>query len=421
VTLIERTVRERILIVGVVLDGTSRSEVEEQLDELALLVDTAGADVVGRVIQQRNRPDPATFVGKGKASELYELSEALDVDTVVFDEELSPAQQRNLEKILGRTAIDRTAVILDVFAQNARSQEGKVQVEMALLRYRLPRLAGRGHAFSQQVGRIGTRGPGETKLEEDRRRIQNRISQLRAELNRLERTRDTQRKARSKSRAFSVTLVGYTNVGKSSLLAALTGADVLVENRLFATLDPRTRKLKLPGGETITITDTVGFIRKLPHELVEAFRSTLETVVDADLLVHVVDASSRHLTEQMREVEETLARIGAGEKPQLIVYNKVDQAEPGFHMPQPGIAVSAADRYGLDDLLVELAKALRGRYQDRIVFVPYSSGHLLALIHREAEVIEERPVDGGVEVVVRVDRAAMEMINRELRNGRYLD
>ncbi|MGH9047478.1 MAG: GTPase HflX, partial [Acidimicrobiales bacterium] len=273
-TLIERTFRERIILVGVALPGTALDEVEAALDELALLVDTAGADVVARIVQRRDRPDPASFVGRGKAAELAEASRTLDAVTVVFVEELTPAQQRNLEAILGRTAIDRTAVILDIFAQNARTPEGRAQVELALIRYRLPRLRGKGRALSQQAGGIGTRGPGETQLEVDRRRLVRRMQRLESDLTQVGRTRGVQRRARSRSRHRELALVGYTNAGKSTLLNRLTGAGVVTENRLFSTLDPRTRQLALPGGETVLITDTVGFVRKLPHQLVEAFHST---------------------------------------------------------------------------------------------------------------------------------------------------
>ena len=266
--------------------------VEEELDELAQLVDSAGADVVGRVVQRRDAPDPATFVGRGKAEEIAALSRSLDADTVVFDDELTPAQHRNLEKLFGRTAIDRTAVILDIFAQNARSPEGKAQVELALLRYRLPRLRGRGTSLSQQAGGIGTRGPGETQLEVDRRRLVRRMHRLEAELREVERTRSLQRRSRARGRHRELALVGYTNAGKSTLLNRLTDAGVPAENRLFVTLDPRTRQLSLPGGETVLVTDTVGFVRKLPHELVEAFRSTLDSVRLADLVVHVVDGTA---------------------------------------------------------------------------------------------------------------------------------
>ena len=294
-TLIERSIRERIVLVGVTFSGATDDDTEASLDELAALIDTAGADEVGRVMQRRDRPDPTWFIGKGKADELRELCLAVDADTVVFDNELSPAQQYNLEKLLGRTAIDRTAVILDIFAQNAHTLEGKAQVELALLRYRLPRLRrGATAKLSQQRGGVGMRfGAGETRLEVDRRRIMRRISKLETELADLARTRRLQRKQRARSGLATVTIVGYTNAGKSTLLNTLTDAGVLTEDRLFATLDPTTRRLALPGGETVLLTDTVGFVRRLPHGLVEAFKSTLEVATTADYLVHVVDASAR--------------------------------------------------------------------------------------------------------------------------------
>src|SRR5438045_4745799 len=284
-SLIERAFREKIVLVGMAVPPTTPDEAEAHLEELALLVDTAGADEAARVLQRRDRPDPATYVGRGKAEELRDLSLAVDADTVVFDDELTPAQSRNLEKLLGRTAIDRTAVILDIFAQNARTQEGRAQVELALLRYRLPRLRGRGKAFSQQAGGIGTRGPGETQLEVDRRRLLRRITKLESELRDLSKTRRTQRKARVRSNLPTISLVGYTNAGKSTLLNRLTDAGVLVEDRLFATLDATTRRRSLPGGEPGLLTDTVGFVRKLPHQLAEAFKSTLAVVAESDRLV----------------------------------------------------------------------------------------------------------------------------------------
>lgn len=412
-TLIERSFQERILLVGVAASGRERQMVNDQLDELASLVDTAGALVVHREIQVRERPDPATYIGKGKVDELAALSESFDVDTVVFDDELTPGQQRNLEKVLGRTAIDRTAVILDVFAQNARSQEGKAQVELALLRYRLPRLVGRRTNLSQQVGRIGTRGPGETKLEEDRRRIQERIGQLRRELAMLERQRRLQRKSRLHGRNSQVALVGYTNVGKSSLLNALTGADVVVEDRLFATLDPRTRRLKLPGGEMILLADTVGFIRKLPHQLIEAFRSTLDAVAEADLLVHVVDASSVHALDQMREVRATLAEIGANDVPELVVLNKIDLGYGSDELPD-GIAISVASGEGIDQLLGVIGDRLRALNRVEVFRVPFDRGDILAEIHREAEVISEENLEDGIEVRVRADEAARALLRRRI-------
>ncbi len=408
-TLIERSFQERIVLVGVVFPWTSADAVDADLDELALLVDTAGAIVAGRVVQRRDKPDPATFVGRGKAEELHELSEAVDADTVVFDDELSPAQQRNLEKLLGRTAIDRTAVILDIFAQNARSQEGKAQVELALLRYRLPRLRGRGRAFSQQAGGIGTRGPGETQLEEDRRRLLRRMTRLEADLRRLSSTRHTQRRSRQRSRQREVSLVGYTNAGKSTLLNRLTDAGVLVEDRLFSTLDPRTRRLSLPGGETILLTDTVGFVRKLPHQLVEAFRSTLEVVREADLLVHVVDASAPEPELQIDAVRTVLEEIDAAGVPELLVVNKADRAAPAAARlaaaHDGSVVVSALTGEGIDALLRAVGDRLRGA--DRVVelVVPFDRGDVLAAVHREGEVVGEALGEGATVVQVVLDDA----------------
>ena len=390
-TLIERSFRERIILVGVVFPGLTAELVDEELDELAQLVDSAGADVVGRVVQRRDAPDAATFVGRGKAQEIAELSRSLDADTVVFDDELSPAQHRNLEKLFGRTAIDRTAVILDIFAQNARSPEGKAQVELALLRYRLPRLRGRGTSLSQQAGGIGTRGPGETQLEVDRRRLVRRMHRLEADLRDVERTRSLQRRSRARGRQRELALVGYTNAGKSTLLNRLTDAEVPAENRLFVTLDPRTRQLSLPGGETVLVTDTVGFVRKLPHELVEAFRSTLDSVRLADLVVHVVDATAVNAEGQMAAVREVLAEIGAADVPELVVVNKADSAPESAkaltHATEGSVLISARTGEGVDELLRVVGDRLRG--SDRVVelVVPWSRGDVLAAIHREGEVV----------------------------------
>lgn len=406
--LIERSFRERIILVGVVVAPSNEDEVNDHLDELELLVDTAGADVVARVIQRRDRPDPATFIGKGKAEELCELSYEVDADTVVFDDELSPAQSRNLEKILGRTAIDRTAVILDIFAQNARTQEGRAQVELALLRYRLPRLRGRGISFSQQAGGIGTRGPGETQLEVDRRRLLKRITALEADLARLSLTRRTQRKARIKGHQRSVSLVGYTNAGKSTLLNQLTGAGVLVEDRLFATLDPRVRRLDLPGGEAVLLSDTVGFVRKLPHQLVEAFRSTLEVVAESDLLVHVVDASAGDPDSQISAVRLVLSEIEAAHVPELLVFNKVDVSINAKQLvdQHPGsIAISALTGQGIDEFLRTLADRLRELDTVVEMLIPYKRGDVLAALHREGEVLVEEHENDAMRVRARVDDA----------------
>jgi GTP-binding protein HflX len=403
-SLIERTVRERIVLVGVTLAGHDPDEVDAGLDELALLVDTAGADVLARLVQRRDAPDPATYLGKGKVAELHELCLAVDADTVVFDQPLSPAQQRNLERLLGRTAIDRTAVILDIFAQNARSPEGKAQVELALLRYRLPRLRGRGVELSQQAGRIGTRGPGETQLEVDRRRLVRRMHKLEAELKGVDRTRGTQRAARERGRHREVALVGYTNAGKTSLLNALTAADADVEDRLFVTLDPRTRQHQLPGGETILVTDTVGFVRNLPHELVEAFRSTLDSVRLADVLLHVVDASAPDPLAQIDAVRAVLAEIGAGDVDEVVAINKADLAPAAAARcaaSNPGaVVVSVATGENLRELVDVVAERLHA--SDRVVSlrVPWARGDVLAAAHREGEVLETN--DDGESAVVRV-------------------
>ena len=407
-SLIQRGFREKIVLVGVTVPPATDDETQRHLDELALLVDTAGADVVAREVQRRDAPDPATYIGKGKAAELRNLSEAVDADTVVFDDELSPAQSRNLEKILGRTAIDRTAVILDIFAQNARTEEGRAQVELAQLRYRLPRLRGRGLALSQQAGRIGTRGPGETKLEEDRRRLLRRTTRLEADLGRLTATRRLQRKSRERSRLFGVSLVGYTNAGKSTLLNRLTDAGVLVEDRLFATLDPRTRRLELPGGEAVLLSDTVGFVRKLPHQLVEAFRSTLEVVKESDLLVHVVDSASPDPEGEIEAVRTVLGEIGAGHVPELLAFNKADVTREAKRLADRhpgGLVISGLTGEGIGGLLRAIGDRLRASLEVVELVVPYDHGDVLAAVHREGEVLVETHEAEGAHLRVRLDGA----------------
>ena len=410
--LIERSFRERIVLVGVITGGLTEEDVDRNLDELELLVDTAGADVVDRVVQRRATPDPATFIGKGKAEELRAIAEHFDCDTVVFDDELTPAQQFKLEKLLGRTAIDRTAVILDIFGQNASSQEGKAQVELAQLRYRLPRLRGKGTSLSQQTAAIGLRGgPGETQLEIDRRRLQRRVHKLEAELRQVARHRDTQRKARRRSRLRGVSIVGYTNAGKSTLLNRLTDAGVLVEDRLFATLDATTRRLQLPGGEPLLLTDTVGFVSKLPHQLVEAFKSTLEVVADADLLVHLVDASGPDPEGNIAAVREVLAEIGAGSVPEVIVWNKADAADPDVlaHLRSsvPGsVVVSARTGEGVDELLRVVGDRLRALTEVVELRIPWADGGVLAAVHREGEVLLEVPGDDAMTGRARLEPAA---------------
>ncbi|MFM8266607.1 MAG: GTPase HflX [Ilumatobacteraceae bacterium] len=411
-TLIERTRRERIVIVGVTLPGSTDDDTEAGLDELELLIDTAGADVVARLVQRRDAPDHTWYVGKGKADELREICLALDADTVVFDNELAPAQQYNLEKLLGRTALDRTAVILDIFAQNAHTLEGRAQVELALLRYRLPRLRrGAGARLSQQRGGIGGRfGSGETKLEVDRRRIMRRISRLEAELRDLQQTRALQRKGRERSGLATVTIVGYTNAGKSSLLNRLTDAGVLAEDRLFATLDPTTRRLALPGGEPVLLTDTVGFVRRLPHGLVEAFKSTLEVATLADHLVHVVDCAAPDPEGQIEAVRTVLREIGADAVPELLVFNKCDVAPAvaaDLVAGHPGsVAVSALTGEGIDSFLRALGDRLRALAPVVELLVPYERGDVLATVHREGEVVSTAPVEGGLLVRARLAAAS---------------
>ena len=407
-TLIERATRERIVLVGVTLPPSTDEETEAGLDELALLVDTAGADEVARVQQRRDHPDSAFYLGKGKAEELKELCLALDADTVVFDNELSPAQQYNLEKLLGRTALDRTAVILDIFAQNAHTLEGKAQVELALLRYRLPRMRRGAEArLSQQRGGVGTRfGGGETKLEVDRRRIKRRITTLERELQDLQRTRQLQRKGRNRSGLASVSIVGYTNAGKSTLLNRLTDAGALVENRLFATLDPTTRRLSLPGGEPVLLTDTVGFVRRLPHGLVEAFKSTLEVVAEADLLIHVVDASAPDPESQIAAVRTVLEEIEAQDVPELIVVNKIDSAPEVAKQlladHEGSVAISALTGEGIEGFLLTVSDRLRALATVTELVIPYDRGDVLAAVHREGEVTSTAHEDGGVRVRARL-------------------
>ena len=413
--LIDRSFREQIVLVAVQFPGSTSDQIDANLDELAQLVDTAGADPVDRVIQRRDAPDPATYVGKGKVTEIQAASDGSDADTVVFDDELSPAQQFNLEKILKRTALDRTAVILDIFAQNATTMEGKAQVELAQLQYRLPRLRRRGDQLSQQGGGIGTRGPGETQLEVDRRRIQRRLAKLEKELTGLRTTRKNQRKSRRRSRFHTVAIVGYTNAGKSTLLNRLTGAEALVEDRLFATLDATTRRLPLPGGETVLITDTVGFIQKLPTGLIEAFKSTLEEVAEADLLLHVVDGYGPDPEAHMHAVRSVLREIGAGDIPELTVFNKIDLLEDGgidhlLHRHEGSAGFSARTGEGLDRVLAARGDRLRSLTQIVELMIPWSRGDVLAAAHREGEVLLEQHEEHGTRIQARFDEVSQRLL-----------
>jgi GTP-binding protein HflX len=404
-------VRQRALLIGTTYGTATVEEAEASLEELALLADTAGAEPVHAEMQRRRTPDPATYIGKGKAEELQAIAQALDIDVVIFDDELTPAQQRNLEKMFAVDVVDRVALILDIFAQHATSQEGAVQVELAQLRYRLPRLRGRGLQLSQQGAGIGTRGPGETQLEVDRRRLLRRMQKLERDLVGLAATRATQRKARKRRDVPHVALVGYTNAGKSTLLNRLTHAGVLVQNQLFSTLDPTVRRLHLPGGETVLVSDTVGFVRRLPHQLVEAFRSTLEEVVDADLLVHMVDASASDVEALIVAVDTVLHEIDADDVPRLLVWNKADLADEDALKillgAYPGsVAISAALGTGLPDLLAAVGDRLRALARISEFVVPYERGDVLAALHRAGEVLVEVHGDNATRVRARLPEAA---------------
>ena len=410
-TLISRGIREKIVLVAVTMSDRTDDETQYSLDELAQLIDTAGAYEVARITQRRDAPDSAFYIGKGKVEELKELCLALDSDTVVFDNELSPGQQYNLEKLLGRTALDRTAVILDIFAQNAHTLEGKAQVELALLRYRLPRIRrGAKAGLSQQAGGIGSRGPGETKLEVDRRRISERISRLDRELDGLQKTRQEQRKSRGRSGLGAVAIVGYTNAGKSSVLNRLTSAGVLVENRLFATLDPTTRRLALPGGEPVLLSDTVGFVRRLPHGLIEAFKSTLEVATASDLLIHVVDASAVDPNGQIIAVREILSEIGADKVPELLLINKADldpdSAKRLVNENQGAVAFSAATGEGLNGLLLAIGDRMRALTTVIELLIPYDRGDIVATVHREGEVVSTSNEEVGMRIRARLADAS---------------
>jgi GTP-binding protein HflX len=410
-TLIERTKRERIVLVSVALPGQTDDQIEASLDELALLIDTAGADEAGRITQRRDAPDHTWFIGKGKVDELRDMCLAVDADTVVFDNELKPAQQYNLEKKLGRTAIDRTAVILDIFAQNAHTLEGKAQVELALLKYRLPRLRrGISGNLAQQGAGIGTRGPGETKLEVDRRRIMHRVTKLEHDLVGLQHTRDLQRKGRGRSGLAAVAIVGYTNAGKSTLLNQLTQAGVLVEDRLFATLDPTTRRLSLPGGEPVLLTDTVGFVRRLPHGLVQAFKSTLEVAREADFLVHVVDGSSADPEGEIAAVRTVLEEIDALSVPEMLVFNKADRdpdaAKRLVNEHEGSVALSALTGAGTKEFLEALGDRLRSLATVIELLIPYDRGDVLASVHREGEVVSTSNETEGIRMRARLAGAS---------------
>ena len=385
---------------------------EESLEELASLAETAGAMVITRVMQNRQRPDPATFIGSGKAEELSLVCQAMEIDLAIVDDELTGAQQRNLENVLGVRVIDRTALILDIFAQRAQTAEGKLQVELAQMKYRLPRLTGMGTVLSRLGGGIGTRGPGETQLEVDRRRIRKRIDDLNGQLKEIKRQRDMRRARRDKQGQTTVALVGYTNAGKSTLLNALSGADVLVEDKLFATLDPVMRNVDLPENRSCLLVDTVGFIRKLPHQLVEAFHSTLEEALYADLLVVVSDASNPQYQQQRETVFRVLDELGAGDRPVLEALNKADRAKISEDSLEPAdaIIISAQTGRGLDRLKEEISRRIAAMRHRAELVIPYDKGNVLSLIHNKGQVLSEDYLAEGTKVECLLDSALYQRV-----------
>ena len=407
---------EQVVLVGVWTGGTL-PEAENSMQELKALAETAGSVVLDGLIQRRYKPDPATFIGSGKAIELRDIVIATGADTVVCDGELTPGQLRQLEEVVKVKVIDRTALILDIFAQHATSKEGKAQVALAQMTYMLPRLRGWGESLSRQGGGaggsgggIGTRGPGETKIETDRRRIRTRMAKLRREINGMSTARDLKRQQRDRNAVPSVAITGYTNAGKSSLLNRLTGAGVLVENALFATLDPTVRRAQTPDGRLYTLTDTVGFVRHLPHQLVEAFRSTLEEVAHADLVLHVVDGSDPDPESQLSAVRAVLADIDAANLPELVVVNKIDAADPlvlnRLVRNEPGaLLVSAKSGRGLAELLEHIMGALPRPDLEVNVVVPYDRGDLVSRVHVEGEVLDEQHTGEGTLLKARVGSA----------------
>ena len=408
---------ERVVLIGV-WSGPDSELAEVSLRELAALAETAGSVVLDAVLQRRASPDPATYFGSGKAAELAELVADLGADTVVADSELSPSQRRALEDVVKVKVIDRTALILDIFAQHAKSREGKAQVELAQLEYLLPRLRGWGESMSRQAGGrvaggagIGSRGPGETKIELDRRRIRTRMARLRRQIAQMAPSRETKRASRHRAHIPSVAIAGYTNAGKSSLLNRLTGAGVLVENALFATLDPTVRRAETPDGRVYTLADTVGFVRSLPHQLVEAFRSTLEEVGEADLVLHVVDAAHPDPEGQVKAVRDVLADIeGVEEIPEVIVLNKADLADPGtvagLRTRYPGaVAVSARTGAGIEELRERIAELLPRPTVRVEVLVPYSRGDLVSRAHNTGEILAEEHTGTGTRLTALVDEA----------------
>lgn len=393
---------ERAILIGMEWGrNDSLWTVDDSLEELKQLADTAGATVIKKFIQKRLKPDPAFFIGRGKVQELALYAQQENIDLCIFDDELSPAQQRNIESVMGIRILDRTALILDIFAQRARTNEGKLQVELAQLQYTLPRIMGKGLMLSRLGGGIGTRGPGETKLEVDRRRIRDRIAFIKDQIEKVKAVRSLHRSKRKKNNVFEVSLVGYTNAGKSTLLNTLTNSDIYAKDQLFATLDPTTRQLTLPNKQEIIITDTVGFIQRLPHQLIAAFRSTLEVVTEADLLVHVIDVSHELYKEQAAAVHEVLKEIGAETKPVITVYNKIDKLPPDskladrLALEEDTVCISAAKKLNLESLQQMIESHLKSKAVEVTLCIPYAETAKAAQLHETANVLEQEYTENG--------------------------
>lgn len=416
---------ERVVLIGVWTEGSAEMA-ENSLAELKALAETAGSEVLDGLIQRRDKPDPATYIGSGKVIELRQIVVATGADTVICDGELSPSQLRQLEDKLKVKVVDRTALILDIFAQHAKSKEGKAQVELAQIAYLLPRLRGWGDSLSRQVGGraaggagIGGRGPGETKIETDRRRIRDKMAKLRREIAEMKVSRDTKRQERKRFNIPSVAIAGYTNAGKSSLLNKLTDAGVLVENALFATLDPTVRKSQTAEGRVYTLSDTVGFVRHLPHQLIDAFKSTLEEVSGSDLIVHVVDGSHPDPFEQIRAVREVITEIGGGDIPEIIAINKVDAADPEVVMEilrkeKNSFAFSARTGFGIEGLVRAIEKSLPHPNVEINAIIPYDRGDLVSAVHERGEIISEEYLETGTQLRALVDGGLAKAIEAAL-------
>ena len=399
--------KETAILVGCLLDHRDADRVRLSMEELADLADTAGVEVLDVITQSRERVDAAWYLGSGKIEEIAQRARNLEVDAIIFNDELSPSQTRNLDRVFDCKVIDRTQLILDIFARRAQSREGKIQVELAQYNYLLPRLGGQGKQLSRLGGGIGTRGPGESKLESDRRHIRRRIRELKQQLADTVRTRQLHRERRRKNKAFQVALAGYTNAGKSTLLNQLTAADTLQEDKLFATLDPTTRQLTLPSGMEVLLTDTVGFIQDLPTTLVAAFRSTLEGIREADLILHVVDSHHPDLEIHMEVVDRVLKELGAGQIPQLVVFNKADLMRPGTYLPpaEESIVISALRQEDLQRLLERIDSFVSATFRQLTLKVPVERGDILSLLHREGVEMEQHYHEGedSYRVTVRVN------------------